>query len=346
MEERSKKTELLVGLFLTFGLALLGFLILQFGSVKELLKNTYSVTVPFPDGTGIKDDTPVMLGGSRIGKVAKKPVLNAEFNGVIIYLEIFQDVRIPTDAKFGIGTAGLLGDSFIEIRPSGSGTRTYIEDGAVIPSAQVEKASGLGGLQATADQLSKQVDETLVDLRATLGDLRLSLKRINDGALSETSMNEVKDTITHLNTMMTRLDEKTFGDETTQDVKDAVASFKSAAKALEDTAKKLEPTFGKVDSVVAKADSMMTKADSAVDTAKQALKSIDNGATALTRVATDVRTGDGLLAALIKDPALKADFKALIANLRQRGVLFYKDKGSTEPVQKAPPAPTGGGRRR
>ena len=144
MDERDKKTELLVGLFLTIGLALLGLLVLQFGSVREYFKDTYEITVPFPDGTGIKAGTPVMLGGSKIGKVPRMPQLNAQFNGVIIPLEIYHDKRIPADAKFAIGTAGLLGDSFIEISPTGAPTGAYIEPGASLPKDNVSSGGGLG----------------------------------------------------------------------------------------------------------------------------------------------------------------------------------------------------------
>ena len=71
MEERDKKTELLVGMFLTLGLVMLGLLILQFGSIRELFKSSYAISVALPDGSGIREGSPVMLGGSRIGKVSK-----------------------------------------------------------------------------------------------------------------------------------------------------------------------------------------------------------------------------------------------------------------------------------
>ena len=45
--------------------------------------------------------------------------------------------------------------------------------------------------------------------------------------------------------------------------------------------------------------------------------------------------GDGLLTALLRDAKLRDDFKALVANLRSRGVLFYKDE-RTEPPKSAP----------
>ena len=337
MEERDKKTELLVGLFLTIGMVLLGLLILQFGSVRELFKHTYEITVPFPDGTGIKDGTPVLLGGSKVGKVPRRPVLNANFNGVIIPLEIYETVKIPIDAKFGIGTSGLLGDSFIEIRPSGMDTHEYIPPGTALTKESTAAASGLGGLQDTAKDLSKSVDVTLKDLRGAIADLRVSLKKVNEGALADENMDELKGSFAHLNSVLTRFDEKTFNDQTSQDVKEAVASFKEAAKNLDATVKKFGPAVSKLEGVVEKADKAMVSADKAMVSADKAMKSIDDGASALGKVGIDLRKGDGLLPALIYDRNLKNEFSMLITNMRQRGVLFYKDKAGEAQAREVKP---------
>lgn len=323
MEETDRKTELLVGMFLTFGLVLLGLLILQFSSVRELFKDTYDLTVPFPDGTGIKVGTPVMLGGSKVGKVSDRPRLNEAFNGVIIPLEIYETVKIPVDAKFGIGTSGLLGDSYVEVRPSGKHTESYIEPGTVIPEAQVTQAGGLGGLQDTALNIGQKVDVAIEDVRAAVADLRLSLKRINEGVLSEQSSADLKGAIASLNHVVKRLDEDTLGEETSKNLKTAVESFKNVATSLEVSAKKLDPAIEKLDGAFGKTEALLGSADGA-------MKSIDKSAKEIGSVATDLRKGGGLLPALLHDQELKQEFSSLISNLRQRGILFYKDRSGEE----------------
>jgi ABC-type transporter Mla subunit MlaD len=322
MEERDKKTELLVGLFLLVGLILLGTLILQFSSVRELFKGTYSLTVALPDGTGIKDGTPVMLGGSKIGKASAKPSLNDKFTGVIIPLEIYQSVKIPADAKFSIGTAGLLGDAFVEIKPSGKPAERYIEPNTFI---QGTPSSGLGALQNTAEQVAKKVDVALDDVSAVVKDLRATLKRLDEGALSQDAMNNLKDTFKHINSVVTRLDEKTLGEDTSKDVKEAIASFKNAAHSVDDAMKKLDPVVTKVDGIMKKADGMVEKADKAMTTADTTLKSIDKTADSATAAIKDMRNGKGLMPALLSDPSLKEEFRQLISNLKEHGVLWYKN---------------------
>ena len=60
------------------------------------------------------------------------------------------------------------------------------------------------------------------------------------------------------------------------------------------------------------------------------------------KTATELRSGDGLLPALMKDPELKDEFKTLITNLRQHGVLFYRDsagKRGAAGTKETSPAP-------
>jgi ABC-type transporter Mla subunit MlaD len=336
MEERDRKAELLVGLFLFVGLVMLAMLILQFGSVREFFKPTYTISAEFPDGTGIKEGTPVMLGGSRVGKVTAKPVLNADSTGVVIPMEVYEVAKIPIDAKVGIGTSGLLGDSYIEIRTTGQPTTEYIAPGTQLKG---QPSAGLAGLQNSAEQIAAKVDVALEDIRKAVGDLRVSLKRVNDGALSEQGMSDLKDSFSHFNNIVTRLDEKTLNEQTSQDVKDAVNSFKEAAKTLENAVKKLEPAFAKLEGVVDKVDGVVVKADTVMTSADGAMKSIDASADAIGKVANDLRKGEGLLPALMTDAALKTDFKNLISNMRQRGVLFYKDKSDEAASEDALRAP-------
>ncbi|MDB6119260.1 MAG: hypothetical protein JWO08_3041 [Verrucomicrobiaceae bacterium] len=346
MEERDKKTELLVGLFLFIGLMLLGALILQFGSVREVLKKTYEITVPFADGTGIKEGTPVMLGGSKIGKVPRVPKLNAQFNGVIIDLEIYQDKKIPKDAKFSIGTAGLLGDAFVEIRPTGKDTNNYIEPGTVLTPDNVATSGGLGALQDTATQVGRKADLVMDDMRAALGEIKDAMGKVNKDALGPDSIKHFKDSLEHFNGTMARLDTKVMGDENTDnlksaiaDIKDGAASFKGSAKNLEDTTKKLDGTIGKLDPIIAKADKVMVELDSA-------LKSFKTVGDNLAGATKGMKNGQGLFNSLFTDDKLKTDFRDLISNMKHNGVLFYRDNADKRKVEEeeqrrsaAPPTP-------
>jgi ABC-type transporter Mla subunit MlaD len=337
MIDRDKKTEMLVGLFVLVGLLMLGGLILQFGRVREIFKDTYHLRVAFPNASGIKEGSPVYLGGSRVGKVSKNPQLNATFNGVIIHLELFKDVSIPTDAVFGIGSAGLMGDALVEIKPSGNETKSFLphDMDKIIDGS---KSGGLSDLQSQAEVVAKKVDLVLDDVRTALVDVKAAMGKVNNGALSEATVNDFKQSMEHLNKTMTRVDEKVLGEENATnlkaalaDLKDAAASFKVSAKNVEESSKRLGPMFDKLDPAIAKADKVMSTAD-------ESLQSIKKAADSFAVAARNVTTGKGLLGALMNDSELKTEFKDLISNLKRNGVIFYRNSADKEREQE--PAPS------
>ncbi len=335
MIDSDKKTELLVGLFLFVGLLLLGGLILQFGRVREVFKDTYHLHVAFANASGIKEGSPVFLGGSRVGKVDKKPVLNPTFSGVIIDLELFKDVKIPADATFGIGSAGLMGDALVEIKPSGQLTDVFLphDYDKVIEG---EKASGLNDLQSTAKAVGEKVDVVLDEVKVALKDIKEAMSKVNKGALSDPTIQNFTEGMEHLHSTLKRVDEKVLGDENAltlktalAELKDAATSFKSAAKSIEESSKKLEPA-------IAKADKVMTTAD-------ESLQSIKKAADSFAMAAANISSSKGLLGSLMNDQRLMTDFRDLIYNFKVNGPLWYKDtaeKMRAEELKKQQEAPT------
>jgi hypothetical protein len=90
----------------------------------------------------------------------------------------------------------------------------------------------------------------------------------------------------------------------------------------------------------------MGKVDKAMDSLGPGLRGVESATTSLKQAAVamegllkDARTGDGLMNALLHDEGLRRDFTALVANLKQHGVLFYKDKEGKEKA--APAVPSG-----
>jgi phospholipid/cholesterol/gamma-HCH transport system substrate-binding protein len=337
----NRKTELLVGLFLLVGLVMVGGIILQFGSIRESLQSTYRLKVTFPNAPGVKQGSPVFLGGSRIGKVRTTPMLKPDSSGVVLELEIYADKLVPRDATFSVGTVGLMGDALIEIKiaeKEGPITDFYPTDYADI--IEGNKSGGLSGLQETAESAAKKVDVALDDVKAALVDVKAAMKKVNEGALSDQVIGDFRESMEHLKNTMTRVDEKVLDDENAtnlkaaiNDIKDAASSFKKTATNLEATSAKIGPMVDKLDPAIAKADKVMTSAD-------EALASVKKGAEDFASVARAMRTGNGLIPALLNDPELKNEFSDLISNLKRRGVLFYRDAAAKEAGTEAPAKPS------
>jgi ABC-type transporter Mla subunit MlaD len=323
-----RKTELLVGLFLFVGMLMLGGIILQFGSFREWFRDTYTLRIAFPNASGVRQSSPVYLGGSKVGKITKHPQLNDTFTGVIIDVEIYADVNIPADATFAIGSAGLMGDALVEIKPSGKETNEFIPHNydRIIEG----KVGGLSDLQSTAEQVSKKLDVVLDDVRSAMVDVKEALVKVNKDALSPDTVKHFKDSMEHFNNTMTRVDEKIINEENAAGLKDAIAevkagatSFKNAAKTVEVQAARLGPMFDKLEPALAKTDKVM-------GSAQDALKSIKVAADGFSVTAKNVNSSKGLLGGLMNDIELKSDFKDLISNMKRNGVLFYKNSADKE----------------
>lgn len=336
--KNERKTEILVGLFLLVGMLLLGGLILEFGSLRSYFRSTYKLKVAFPNASGVKEGSPVFLGGSKVGKVLVHPELNDTFTGVIMTLDIFEDVDIPSDATFAIGTKGLMGDALVEIKPTGKLTNEFIphDFDKIIEG---DKSGGLSDLQGQAEVVAKKVDLVLDDIRTAMVDVKAAMEKVNKGALSDSTIQDFKGSMERLNKTMTRVDEQVLGDENAEnlkkaiaDIKEAAASFKTSAHNIEKTTEKLGPMIEKLDPVIAKADKAMTTAD-------DSLVSIKKAADSFSVAARKITTGDGLLGALINDPSLKNEFSDLIFNLKRSGVIFYRNSAEKERARQEAEAP-------
>lgn len=326
---KDRKTEILVGLFLLVGLLMLGGIILEFGSLRTLFRDTYDLRVAFPNAAGIKEGSPVFLGGSKIGKVMKHPELNETFTGVIMTLEIYDSVDIPLDATFAIGSKGLMGDALVEIKPSGKLTNEFLphDYDKIIDGS---KSGGLSDLQGQAEVVAKKVDLVMDDIRTALVDVKAAMEKVNKGALSDTTIQDFKGSMEHLSKTMTRVDEQVLGEENTQNLKAAISDIKEAAASFKTSAKNIEVTTEKLTPIVEKLDPVIAKADKAMATADESLQSIKKAADSFSVAARNITTGKGLLGALMNDPVLKDDFKDLIGNLKRNGVLFYRNSAEKE----------------
>jgi phospholipid/cholesterol/gamma-HCH transport system substrate-binding protein len=317
----NRKTDILVGLFLFCGLLMLGAIILEFGNLRSLWRETYLLRVGFPKAAGIKKGSPVYLGGTKVGKVHATPRLNEKSNGVVMDLEIYDSVNIPVDAAVAIGSDGLMGDAMIEIQPSGKEAKEFLAHN----ETKIIQGATSGDLQSQAGEVAKKVDLVLDDVRVALVDIKGAMTKINQGALAETTIQDFKQSMEHLNKAITKVDTQVLGDDNSKhlktalaDIEKAAASFKNSAKNVEDASKRLGPMFDKLDPALAKVDRVMSTAD-------ESLKSIKQAADSFATAARNITSGKGLLGALLNDPELKTEFKDLISNLKRNGVVFYRD---------------------
>jgi ABC-type transporter Mla subunit MlaD len=90
-----------------------------------------------------------------------------------------------------------------------------------------------------------------------------------------------------------------------------------------------------------KLDGVIEQAGSTMASAKQAADNLQNAIADARKVLHNAMQGKGLVAALLTDQALANDLHALITNLREHGVLFYRDTAAAaqaKPSEQTKPA--------
>lgn len=293
--ERDRTLELKVGIFVFIGLAAIAGFVVQFGRLGEGFKTYYPVIVHFKDASGLLKGSDVLFSGAKIGKVASGPRLLREGAGVAVPLKIYDYVKIPADSKFTVGSSGLLGDRFVNVAMPAGPAREYLT-----PNATVE-----GARQTGIDDLTREGNLLIQDLRGTVQNINGTFTRLNTEALSPETLKNLRSSVDHLN-------------ETTT--------------ALSQTSKKL-------DAVVDGADATMKSARKDADDLQGTIAEARRTFSSATQLLRDATKGTGLLAALVNDSTLARDLRALIGNLRAHGILFYRDSAAkTEPPPRQSPA--------
>jgi len=308
MGSSEKAVELKVGIFVIIGLLVVAVMVLKFGRLGQTFGKTYEVTVELPDASGLIKDAEVKLAGTKVGVVAQKPQIAPNVGGVRILLKINEETVIPKAMKFQVGSSGLLGDKFIVIVPgtdfdpkkfNPSDPKQVIQPGTLIEGA--EPTTGLDALtrqgQVVMDQLSREIE-----------DLRVTTAKINDGILSEGNQKNLSDMLLNLkNTSASFVETSKNINNVVQSAQGAVDSAKQTLTTVNTAAGDLHLTIEEAGKTMAAAKQLMLKATQ----------------------------GNGLIATLLNDRSLSEDIKALIVNLRQRGVLFYKDISAVQEKQKS-----------
>jgi phospholipid/cholesterol/gamma-HCH transport system substrate-binding protein len=137
------RAEIVAGLFVLLGLALLGYMSISIGGFRFRPRNAYHVRARFSNIGDLKPHAPVKIAGVTVGRV--ESIRLAEFVGEVD-LGLGRAVRLPKDTIASISTAGLLGDAYVSLSPGGSSAD--LKDGDRI--SQTEPALNMADLVGRA----------------------------------------------------------------------------------------------------------------------------------------------------------------------------------------------------
>ncbi len=116
MSEYSRN-ELAVGVFVIAGVAAIGYLSASIGGVEFFPGPKTRVIARFASVGDLKDGASVRLAGVQVGEVETIRLVDYAAD---VSLALDPTVPIPADTIASIRTSGLLGESFVLLRPGGS----------------------------------------------------------------------------------------------------------------------------------------------------------------------------------------------------------------------------------
>ena len=327
MAESNKRTQIIAGIFVLCGLVLLGGLILEFGPLRHWMRKPYTLHAVFSDAQNLIKGSPVRRAGSNIGKVSTPPELVEGLKGVKVSLEIYPEFQLPEGSSLKISSIGLMGDAAVDVVPPPPEKQTgkYIAEGTTL--------NGMGGsdLTAAATKVTDEATEVMKDIRSGLAELNKTITRLNTEVLSDGNLKNISGTLAKLNASIDKIESQVLSEENTTSLHDALALLKT-------TLQNASTASTKADSALAKMDKAMDHLGPGLKGFSGATSALNDAADALEALLKEARSGRGVLHALLNDSELRQNLESLIANLRRRGIVFYKDK-SPPPEPTPPPAP-------
>ncbi len=310
MSTDQKSLEIKVGMFVFVGLLAIAIMAVHFGRVGQGLEKTYQLNVEFTNASGLLKNSDVHLAGAPIGYVVDKPQINRDKIGLVtVKINIRDSVKIPRGSTFQIASSGLMGDKSISITPPvgfvpekfnpSDPNQTY-QPGETIVGAEP------GGLEA----LTKKSEEMMSKLSSSLDELKAILGKVQTGVLSDENMENLRQSFASIRATgdnFVKASERL--DVIMADAREAVEGAKTTMQTANAAAEDIRRVIG--------------EADATLKGAQGAIKSVQS-------ILNNAQYGNGTLPMLLSNREVADNLKALIANLRRHGVLFYRDSAAAE----------------
>ncbi len=304
MKNDSRGIEWKVGLFMLIGLGLIAGMAIQFGKLGQGLKKYYMITAEFQNASGLLKGADVYMAGARVGFTADAPQLIEKRFAVKVVLKIKEGVKIPRGSSILIGSSGFLGDAFVGINPPANpNLNDNLKNGDYVIGTRLD---GFGDLAVKGADVMEELKKRLQELEAPIKDIR-------ERVLSDTNLKAIDETFSSLSELTRDLKGSVKG------IDDVITKAKEAVDAVKETVGSVKAPIAKIDAAAADLKVTLTSIKSAANSADRALDSA--------RVLIGkANTGKGALGMLLADKETGDNLKALIQNLREHGILWYKNK--------------------
>ena len=304
MKNESRGIEWKVGVFMLIGLCVIAFMAVKFGKLSQGLKNYYTMTVEFPNASGLLKGAEVYMAGARVGFTADAPELIEGRSAVKVTIKIKDGIKIPRASSFLISSSGFLGDAYVSINPPKNPDMTEIfADGDTVKGTRLE---GFGDLAVKGADVMDELKKRLQELEEPIKDIR-------ERVLSEKNLKAIDETFSSLSELTGSLKGSVKG------IDEVITKAKEAVDTVKDTVGSVKAPIAKIDAAAADLKATLASIKAAAATAD---KTLDSARVLIGKA----NAGKGALGMLLSDKETSDNLKALIQNLREHGILWYKNK--------------------
>lgn len=134
---------------------------------------------------------------------------------------------------------------------------------------------------------------------------------------------EVRAVMKKVDSITAKIDNDVLKESMMKDLNETVANLKASSIAFTEATKKIDGIIAKTESAIGSGEQAMTSAKSAADELKKAIEDIRD-------IVQGVKSGRGALGVLLSDKQTADNLRVLVQNLRERGILWYKDRGGRD----------------
>jgi phospholipid/cholesterol/gamma-HCH transport system substrate-binding protein len=360
----ANKREMVVGGFVLVGLAVTGAVIFTIGNERRAFASKVVYQASFPDVQGLKPGAPVRLSGIDIGvvkSVAHGP--NLADDRLYVKMEVVRDEasRIREDSVAKVANKGLLGDKMMEITPGTAG-KPGLPSGATLRSED----------PADYTNLLVQVGEITTKTNSVLANLEKTTQMMADDAVRKDIESTLRSVTVVMNNVATG---QGYVGKLLNDPGEAERISHTLAQ-FDRTAVKMNQTLDNVNMLTERvtkgpgfahsiiydsdANKSVTQIGDAAGEVAIALKQVREGnglarsmlyggpgqeklgenltaaSADMRAIMADMRKGKGTLGALLVDPSVYEDMKAVLGNVQRNDVLRALVRYSIKQDEKKP----------
>ncbi|HIZ89190.1 MAG: MlaD family protein [Mucispirillum sp.] len=302
--------ETKVGIFVIIGFFMVAVTAAVFGNLELNSKEGKTVYFRLNDATGIRNGTPIMYKGLKVGEV--KDVMMKD-NQIITRVNVYHEFDIPDNVRFNVKQSGFVGQKFVE----------FEIDPAVKSQATLKDNYEYDGRQSNAN-----MDAVMAKLNDVAAEMTVLLKTFNEVVTTDQSKNALQDSIANLKDITDSV--KNIVASNDKNIQEVIENAKNMTAMIDRLLAKNEQNLNTsinniteisqtLKAFTSSVDKLLANNKDNIDGSLKNLKDITDKVNStmddIEKITNDINNGNGTLGMLINDNQTKNEVKKVVSGV-------------------------------